>query len=192
MDASIISAVAALGGAAIGGLTSVLASWLAQRIQARAQWVTHDLVRRQELYKEFIENASKCYVHALQHDEADIQALVGLYAKLGRMRVLSSPKVLASAERIERQIVDTYLAPIKTFLELREMINSGSVNLLREQPGLPRRGRIDQLSPSLKGKQVVFPHLRAEHSDRERRCVHAVSRMNAFFRGTMEPVKMGS
>jgi hypothetical protein len=74
---------------------------------------------------------SSCYVHALQHGEADIPALVNLYAKLGRMRVLSSPKVLESAEQVERKIVDTYLAPDKTFLELREMINSRSVDLLR-------------------------------------------------------------
>ena len=132
MDASVISAVAALVGATIGGLTSVLASWLSQRTQARAQWLAQDVVRRQDLYKEFIEEASKCYVDALQHDEADIPALVGLYAKLSRMRVLSSTKVLESAEEIGRKIVDTYLAPDKTFLELREMINSGSVDLLCE------------------------------------------------------------
>jgi len=48
------------------------------------------------------------------------------------MRVLSSPKVLESAEQIERKILDTYLAPNKTFLDLREMINSESVDLLRE------------------------------------------------------------
>ena len=132
MDASVITALAALVGAAIGGLTSVLASWQTQRTQARAQWLAHDVVRRQELYKEFIEDAAKCYVHALQHEEADIPTLVGLYAKLGRMRLLSSPKVLESAEQIERKIVDTYLAPNKTFLELREMIHNRSVDLLRE------------------------------------------------------------
>src|SRR5215468_3947880 len=106
MDASVISAVAALVGATIGGLTSVLASWLSQRTQVRAQWLEQDVVRRQDLYKEFIEEASKCYVHALQHDEADIPSLVGVYAKLGRMRILSSPEVLQSAEQVERRIVD--------------------------------------------------------------------------------------
>lgn len=132
MDTSVITALAALLGATIGGLTSVLASWLAQRTQARAQWLAHEIGRRQDLYKEFIEEASQCYVHALQHDEADIPGLVRLYAKLGRMRLLSAPKVLESAGRIERKIVDTYLAPDKSFLELREMINSGSVDLLGE------------------------------------------------------------
>jgi hypothetical protein len=46
--------------------------------------------------------------------------------------VSSPPKVIESAEQIERKIADTYLTPDKTFLELREMINSQSVDLLRE------------------------------------------------------------
>jgi len=132
MDASVITALAALFGAAIGGLTSVLASWLTQQTQTRTQWLAQDKLRRQELYKEFIEEASKCYFDALQHDKADIPALVGLFAKLGRMRVLSSPKVVESGEQIGRKIVDTYLEPDKTFLELREMLNSGSIDLLRD------------------------------------------------------------
>jgi len=57
MNASVITALAALAGA-IGGLTC-FASWLAQHAQARAQWLAQDKLRRQELYKEFIEAASK-------------------------------------------------------------------------------------------------------------------------------------
>ena len=132
MNASIITALAALAGAALGGLTSVLASWLTQHAQARAQWIAQDKLRRQELYKEFIEAASKCYVDALQHDKADIPALVELYVRVGRMRILSSPNVVESADLVARRIVDTYLAPNKTFLELREMVNSGTIDLLRD------------------------------------------------------------
>src|SRR5258706_5419802 len=132
MDASIITALAALAGAAIGGLTSVLASWLTQHAQARAQWIAQDKHRRQELCHEFIEVASKCYVDALQHDKADIPALVELYVRVGRMRILSSPNVVESAELVARTIVDTYLAQNKTFLELREMVNSGTIDLLRD------------------------------------------------------------
>jgi hypothetical protein len=130
MDTSVVTALVGLTGAGIGGLTSVLSSWLTQRTQARAQWLAHDILRRQDLYKEFIEVAAKCYVHALQHGDADIPALINLYAKLGRMRILSSPKVLECAEQIERKIVDAYLMPDKSFLDLREMINSRSVDLL--------------------------------------------------------------
>jgi hypothetical protein len=47
------------------------------------------------------------------------------------MRLVSSPSVLTSAGDIERKIIDTYLTPDKSFLELREMINTGSFDLLR-------------------------------------------------------------
>ena len=130
MDNSVISALAALAGAMIGGLTSVLASWMTQRTVARAQWLAQDKVRRQELYKEFIEDASKCYIDALQHDKADIPALVSLYAKIGRMRALSSPKVVASAEQIAKKTLDAYLEPDRGFLELRDMVNSGAIDVL--------------------------------------------------------------
>jgi hypothetical protein len=132
MNASIISALAALAGAAIGGFTSVLASWLTQRTQARAQWLAQDKIRRQDLYKEFIEAASKCYAHALQQDKPDIPALVGLYTTIGRMRVLSSAKVFESAEQAARKILDTYLEPNKTFVELRAIVNSEATDFLRD------------------------------------------------------------
>jgi hypothetical protein len=130
MNPSIISALAALVGAAIGGLTSVLASWLNQQTQAKAQWIAQDRIGRQELYREFIEEASKAYADALQHDKPDIPLLVGIYAKMSRMRVLSSPKVVESAERVGRKIIDAYLAPDKDFLALRDMVNSGTIDLL--------------------------------------------------------------
>jgi len=130
MDSSIISALAALAGAITGGLTSVLASWLTQHAQARAQWLAQDKLQRQELYREFVDTASKCYIHALQYDKADTPALVELFVRVSRMRILSSPKVVESA--VARRIVDTYLEPNKTFLELREMANSGSIDLLRD------------------------------------------------------------
>ena len=69
---------------------------------------------------------------ALQHDKPDISALVGIFAKIDRMRVQSSPKVVESAERVGRRIVDAYLAPDKSFIELREMLNSGEIALLSE------------------------------------------------------------
>ncbi len=127
MDASIISALAALTGAAVGGLTSGIANWLNHRSQVRAQWILHEKTRRQILYKDFIEDAAKCYIDALQHDEADIPGLVSLYAKLSRMRTLSSKPVVHRAEDVARKILDTYLEPDKSFVELREMGRDGPI-----------------------------------------------------------------
>jgi hypothetical protein len=132
MDASIISALAALAGSAVGGLTSVAANLLSHRFRVRAQWLQHEKNRRQILYRDFIEEASKCYIHSLQHGEADVSGLVSLYAKLGRMRVLSSKPVVRSADEVVREILDTYLEPDKTFVELRDMANNGTIDLLHE------------------------------------------------------------
>jgi hypothetical protein len=134
MDASVISALAALTGTAVGGLTSVAANWVSHRAQIKAQWLQHEKNRRQILYRDFIDEASKCYIDALQHHEADagIPGLVGLYAKLSRMRVISSKSVVHCADHIARTIMDTYLEPDKSFAELRDMAKTGAIDLLHE------------------------------------------------------------
>jgi hypothetical protein len=132
VDASILTALAALTGAAVGGLTSGIANWLNQRSEVRAQWILHEKTRRQTLYRDFIEEASKCHIDALQHDEADIPGLVGVYAKLSAMRALSSKPVVHCAEDVVRKILDTYLEPDKSFVELREMAINGTIDLLRD------------------------------------------------------------
>jgi hypothetical protein len=114
----------------VGGFTSVIAGLLSHRLQVRAQWFARENNRRQTLYREFIEEASKCYIDALQHDNADIPSLVSLYAKLGRMRVLSSDSVVRCADEIAKKILDTYLEPDKSFVELRDMAKTGTIDLL--------------------------------------------------------------
>ena len=131
MDASIISALSALGGDAIGGLTSVVGAWLTQETQVKAQELTQDKLRRQELYKEFIEGASKTYSDALQNDKPDVSALVEIYTKISRMRVLSSPKVVDCAEQVGRAIVDAYLASNVTVSDLRDLMEKGRLDPLR-------------------------------------------------------------
>ena len=148
-DGSIVTALAALIGTAVGGFTSVIAGLLSHRLQVHAQWFSRENNRRQTLYREFIEEASKCYIDALQHDEADIPGLVGLYAKLGRMRVLSSDGVVKSADEIAKKILDTYLEPDKSFVELRDMAKTGTIDLLYQFSMACReefdRSRVEQL-----------------------------------------------
>jgi hypothetical protein len=131
VDFSIISALAALTGAAVGGLTSGIAAWLNHRSQVRTEWILHEKSRRQTLYRDFIEQAAKCYIDALQHGEADIPGLVGLYAKLSSMRALSSKPVVRCADDVTRKILDTYLEPDRSFVQLREMAIDGTIDLLR-------------------------------------------------------------
>src|ERR1700759_674880 len=65
MNAAYVSAFAALAGSLIGGLTIFAAAWVTQRQQANVQWLLQEKTRRQELYQQFIEEASKLYVDAL-------------------------------------------------------------------------------------------------------------------------------
>ena len=132
MDASVITGLSGLAGATIGGLASGLATWLSQRSQAKAQWLSQNQLRRQDIYKVFIEQASKLYIEALQNDEPDVSALMTLYAQVSRMRVVSSTSVVECADQIVKKIIATYLEPNKTFPELRKMATSGLIDPLRE------------------------------------------------------------
>ena len=75
MDGSVISALSASGGATIGGLTSIVGAWLSQQRQVMVQELVRDKLRRQELYREFIEDASKIFGDALQHEKTDFFCL---------------------------------------------------------------------------------------------------------------------
>ncbi len=133
MDPAYVSAFAALAGSAIGGLTSLGASWLTQRTQVRAQHLAHDIARREDLYKDFIEEASTLYADALEHDKADTSKLVRLYALVSRMRVTSPPAVIESADRVMRTIIATFLGPNITFRDLSETLtNKQAIDPLRE------------------------------------------------------------
>jgi hypothetical protein len=147
MDTSIITALAGLTGAAVGGLTSGFASLFAQKSQLRSQLLAQGRLAREELYNEFIETATQCYADALQHEKPDMPGLVKLYGKIGRMRVLSSPKVLVSAEQVGQKIIDMYLEPNKTFFELREMINKSALDILGEF-GVASREELSALGPT--------------------------------------------
>jgi hypothetical protein len=132
MNSASLPALAALAGSAIGSVTSLASAWLIQRRQDRATRVTQDKSRRQKLYKQFIDEASKLYADALAHDEAEVSALVSVYALISRMRVLSSPAVVEKAEAVVRMIVDTYFSPNKTLPELRRLMDSHAIDPLRD------------------------------------------------------------
>jgi hypothetical protein len=131
MNPNYVPALAALAGSAIGGMTSFASAWLNQARQDRAARSSQDKARRQKVYMLFIDEASRLYADALVHDQAEISALVSVYALIGRMHVLSSPAIIESAEAVVRTIVDTYFSPNKTFPELRAMIGSPALDPLR-------------------------------------------------------------
>ena len=132
MDPAYFSVFAALAGSTIGGLTSLTASWLTQHVQFRVQQRASDLSRREELYKDFIEEASRLYADAYAHDQAEVANLVNLYALVSRMRVQSSSRIVETADRVVRVIIETYLAPNKTFRDVKEILDNDAMNPLRD------------------------------------------------------------
>jgi hypothetical protein len=59
MDAAYISALSALAGSVIGGLSSGLTTLVNQRAQSQAEQAAHDVVRREDLVRDFIVTAAR-------------------------------------------------------------------------------------------------------------------------------------
>jgi len=132
MDIAYLSTLSALAGSVVGGLTSGVGTWLSQRAQARESQLAREMARRDDLYKEFIAEASKAYGEAIVSSEPNVRELVALYAMISRMRVQSPPQTFACAEKVMRATIDTYFAPGRTIREFHELVQSGSgIDLLK-------------------------------------------------------------
>ena len=131
MDGASISALAALAGSVIGGLTALGTSWLTQQAQARAQENARDRTAREALYSDFIVEASRLIGDAWVNDKPEMSKLIGLYAMVSRMRVRSSPRVIETAEKVALTIVETYFTPNRTLHEVYDMLNSERMDPLR-------------------------------------------------------------
>jgi hypothetical protein len=131
MDSGYITALAALGGAALGGLTSFATSWTTLHTQMKAQQSASSKSKRQKLYKAFIDDAARIYGDALIHEELETTGLINLHALVSRMRIVSSGPVIEAAVNVVKGITETYSQPNKSPEELEAMISNGSVDILR-------------------------------------------------------------
>ncbi|MGH8509116.1 MAG: hypothetical protein ACREVH_10410 [Gammaproteobacteria bacterium] len=132
MDAAYISALAALAGTAIGGLTSFATSWITQQAQTRSQRLAAERETRATLFGRFLHEAAKLYSDALQNRRDDITGLIRIYALTNRIRLMSSPQVVEAADTVCRVIIDTYLAPNVTMEEMRANWIDRHVDPLRD------------------------------------------------------------
>jgi hypothetical protein len=123
MDLTYIHAVAAFSGSASGTLATVLTGLFTQRREDRALRRSRATSQCQELYRSFVEEASSLYADALVNDTSETSKLVDLFALIGRMRILSSNEVVEAAEKTGRLIIETYLFPNKTFVDLPEVLD---------------------------------------------------------------------
>jgi hypothetical protein len=84
MDATLITASAAVFGSFVGGTASIAATWIAQRTQTTREVTEARLRDRESLYGEFISEGSRLAVDALDHSLEGMNKLVVLYELLGR------------------------------------------------------------------------------------------------------------
>lgn len=148
MDSAYVTAFALLAGSAIGGATSLAASWVAQHVQANAQRRAHEVSVREDLYRDFIHEASTAYADAIERTEIDAAKIIRLYALVTRMRVLSSQTVIDEANAVMRLIMDTYRGPNRTLRDEAERMETGGLDPLlafgeacRHELGANRRHR---------------------------------------------------
>jgi hypothetical protein len=119
IDPALLSAISALVGALTGGGASLAAAIYTQRYQDRLQRVARETTKREQVYADFIMNASKLLLNAYVHDgitlNGDEQHLVGL---ANRMRLFAPPSVIDEAEAVIRGLIEISLKPS---VELRKL-----------------------------------------------------------------------
>jgi hypothetical protein len=123
MDLFYIPALASFSGSASGTLASILTNWVTQRRKDRVRHTLRATAQREELYKDFIAEAARLYADALVNDKSEISKLVDLYAFVARMKIVSSDAVIEAAEKAAQLIIETYLSPNRTFVDLPGLIN---------------------------------------------------------------------
>jgi hypothetical protein len=132
MDTPMITALAAASGSIVGAVVSGFIAWNTQRMQTMRELTLERLRERQNLYGEFITEASRLVVDAVSHSLETAEKLVILYGILGRIRLVSSKEVLNKAEKCCRQIVDRYESPNLTMEEVRASLDSDDFDPLKD------------------------------------------------------------
>jgi len=124
MDSAIITAAAAVCGSLVGASGSLFGTLLSQRHHDRRDLLASKIARLETLYSDFITEAARLLVDALEHNTAEPKNLVPAYALLSRIRLNSSPQVLEAAEAVLKTIVGIYPQPNLT----PEQIHVGNIN----------------------------------------------------------------
>jgi hypothetical protein len=132
LNPAYFSALSALAGAAIGGLTSFVTSWLTLRTQLRAAHREAEKAKLEALYGDFIAEATRLFGEAMTHQAGNITDMIGLYAMVGRMRLISARIVIDAAVRVEDTIIEIYHGPNRSLDEILDFAHQGGLDFLTE------------------------------------------------------------
>ena len=131
MNPAYISAISALCGSAIGALASLASTWLTQRHQDETRQKAQENARRERIFVEFIDLASKAFADSLLLTSIeDPTKIVLLYATMGKLRLFASERTVGAAEKAMEKVLETYYGP-KFDLQARPAIDQ-SFDILRD------------------------------------------------------------
>ena len=125
MDTSVLTALAALGGSLIGGMTTLASTWLGQRYQDSRERAANEITKRETLYGDFINEATRVGLDAVERDIDSLASLTNLLALLNRIRLTASTEVLEAAEQAVDRIGAMYVAENRTARQLYEELRQG-------------------------------------------------------------------
>ena len=120
-----MTALAAIFGSLVGALGSSIGTWITQRHQDRRDLLARQIFHREQLYSDFISETARVLVDALEHNVGDPKNLIPAFALLSRIRLSSSPDVLANAEAVVREIVGAYAKPNLTPEQIQSRATNG-------------------------------------------------------------------
>ena len=155
MNPAIISALAALGGSSVGALAPVLSNFILERSVTRRELLNRQIVQRETLYSDFINEASRTYAKSVMRNLEGTDELVTLYALVSRIRLMATESVVREAETFVKLIVTRFGEPNLTVEQIRtaalstngEPLDRFSLACRKELRIILRRG---QLSPTLR------------------------------------------
>ena len=124
MDTALISALSAVMGSLVGGSASVATTWMAQKTINKRELLREELRKREALYGEFIGECAKLFMDAFTHELEKPETLLPVFALINRIRLCSSRKVLAEAERVLGRMTDQYFAKNMTVQDLRKLAHT--------------------------------------------------------------------
>ena len=131
MDATIVSAMAAVFGSLVGGSATVATAWVTQKTLSKRELIGAEIRRRETLYGEFIREGSRLVMDSFVRTLDKPEMLLSLYELLNRIRLSASDAVLAEADHVLRQITEQYFSTNLSVEEMRVLVQSGSADPLQ-------------------------------------------------------------
>ena len=130
----VIVAVAALAGSLVGACSSVAATFIGQRLQARWAQVRTELEERERLYGIFVEESVHLFADSIQRSALEPAKIMRLYSKVARIRLASTDQVLHAAEEVGKRLLEAYERPPENPAEVlaRYANGEGGFDPLRE------------------------------------------------------------